>query len=78
MRCELALSMKDEMKENVHITTLSFGNEKTEEILRESLALGVDRAILVNDERMRGCGYAQHGLCSRCGGRERSERLMSC
>ena len=51
---ELALSMKDEMKENIHITTLSFGNEKTEEILRESLALGVDRAILVNDERMRG------------------------
>ena len=50
---ELALSMKDEMKENIHITTLSFGNEKTEEILR-SLALGVDRAILVNDERMRG------------------------
>lgn len=51
---ELALSMKDLMGEDLHITTLSFGNDKTEEILRESLALGVNRAILVNDERMRG------------------------
>ena len=51
---ELALSMKDEMGDDIHITTLSFGNDKTEEILRESLGLGVDRAVLVNDERMRG------------------------
>ena len=51
---ELAMSMKDAMGDNIHITTLSLGNDKTEEILRESLALGVDRAILVNDERMRG------------------------
>ncbi len=51
---ELAMSMKDAMGDDIHVTALSFGNEKTEEILREALALGVDRAILVNDERMRG------------------------
>ena len=51
---ELAMTMKDAMGDDIHITTLSFGNDKTEEILRESLALGVDRAILVNDEQMRG------------------------
>ena len=51
---ELAMTLKDAMGDDVHITTLSFGNDKTEEILRESLALGVDRAILVNDGQMRG------------------------
>ncbi len=51
---ELALSMKDASGDEIHITTLSMGNEKTEEILRESLALGVDRAILLCDERVRG------------------------
>ena len=51
---ELALQMKDRMGERIHITTLSMGNDKAEEILRESLALGVDRAVLFNDERVRG------------------------
>ena len=51
---DLAMTLKDAMGDDVHITTLSFGNDKTEEILRESLALGVDRAILVNDGQMRG------------------------
>ena len=51
---ELALQMKDKMSDDIHITTLSMGNDKTEEILRESLALGVDRAVLLNDERVRG------------------------
>lgn len=51
---ELAMTMKDAMGDDIHITTLSFGNDKAEEILRESLALGVDRAIHVNDERIRG------------------------
>ncbi|MGN1350274.1 MAG: electron transfer flavoprotein subunit beta/FixA family protein [Anaerovoracaceae bacterium] len=51
---ELALQMKDVMGDGIHITTLSMGNDKTEEILRESLALGVDRAVLFNDEDVRG------------------------
>lgn len=51
---ELVLQMKDVMGEDIHITTLSMGNSKTEEILRESLALGVDRAVLLNDEHLRG------------------------
>ena len=55
---ELALQMKDKMSDDIHITTLSMGNDKTEEILRESLALGVDRAVLLNDERVRGSDTA--------------------
>ena len=51
---ELAMTLKDAMGDDVHITTLSFGNDMTEEILRESLALGVDLAVLVNDGQMRG------------------------
>lgn len=55
---ELALQMKDVMGDDIHITTFSMGNDKTEEILRESLALGVDRAVLMNDERVRGADTA--------------------
>lgn len=51
---ELALRMKDKLGDDIHITALSMGNDKTEEILREALALGVDRAVLLNDERVRG------------------------
>lgn len=51
---ELALSMKDILGDDIHITTVSMGNEATEEILRESYALGVDRAVLLCDERVRG------------------------
>jgi electron transfer flavoprotein beta subunit len=51
---ELALQMKDVMGNGIHITAFSMGNDKTEEILREALALGVDRAVLMNDERVRG------------------------
>ena len=71
---ELAMTLKDAMGDDVHITTLSFGNDKTEEILRESLALGVDRAILVNDGQYERVGYPGHGAGSRRRG-EKDRRL---
>jgi len=51
---EILLEHKDKDPEGTDITTLSVGPVSAEEILRESLALGVDRAILVSDMRMRG------------------------
>ncbi len=44
---EVALRIKETF--GAHITVLSMGPTKTEEMLRDSLALGADRAILLTD-----------------------------
>lgn len=54
--CKHALEAALEIK-NLHggrITTLSMGPPTAEEILRESLAMGADRGILLTDPRMAG------------------------
>jgi electron transfer flavoprotein beta subunit len=49
---EAALRIKNQHL--AHITTLSMGPPMAEEILRESLAMGADRGILLTDPRMAG------------------------
>jgi electron transfer flavoprotein beta subunit len=49
---EAALQIKNH--HGAHITTLSMGPPMAEEILRESLAMGADRAVLLTDPRMAG------------------------
>lgn len=50
---EMALRWKDQNPET-HITVLSMGPPGAEDMLRECLAIGVDQAILVTDERISG------------------------
>lgn len=54
--CKHALEMALQIKSHhgAHITTLSMGPPMAEEILRESLAMGADRGILLTDPRMAG------------------------
>ena len=71
---ELAMTLKDAMGDDVHITTLSFGNDKTEEILRESSGSRCrsgDSCKRRADERV---GYPGHGAGSRRRG-EKDRRL---
>lgn len=49
---EMALSLKD--KYNAEITVITMGPPQAEAILREALALGVDRAILLTDRKFAG------------------------
>ncbi len=49
---EAALQIKRQM--DAHITTISMGPAMAEEVLRESLAMGADRGILLTDSRMAG------------------------
>lgn len=54
--CKHALEAALQIKRShgAHITTLSMGPPMAEEILRESLAMGADRGILLTDPRMAG------------------------
>jgi len=54
--CKHALEAALQIKNHhlTHITTLSMGPPMAEEILRESLAMGADRGILLTDPRMAG------------------------
>ncbi len=49
---ELALELKD--KNGAHITVISMGPPQAEDVLRESFAMGVDRAILLTDRKFAG------------------------
>ena len=63
---ELALRLKD--KHGAHITVISMGPPQADVMLREALAMGADRAILLSDRRFAGAdtlatSYALSGLC---------------
>lgn len=49
---ELALQLKD--KHNAHVTAITMGPQQAEDILREALAMGVDRVIHLSDRRFAG------------------------
>lgn len=49
---ELALQLKDE--HNAHVTVITMGPQQADDILREALAMGVDRAIHLSDRRFAG------------------------
>lgn len=49
---EMALQLKEEF--NAHITVITMGPPQADAILREALALGVDRAILLTDRKFAG------------------------
>jgi len=49
---EMALSLKD--KYNAHVTVITMGPPQADSILREALALGADRAILLTDRKFAG------------------------
>jgi len=49
---ELALELKD--KHNAHITVISMGPPQADTVLREALAMGADRAILLTDRKFAG------------------------
>ena len=49
---ELALQLKD--KYNAHVTVLTMGLPQADAALREALAMGVDRAILLTDRKLGG------------------------
>jgi electron transfer flavoprotein beta subunit len=51
---EVALRLKDEDPENVEVTALTMGLPKAEEVLREALAMGADKALLITDRRLGG------------------------
>ena len=54
---ELALQLKD--KYGAHVTVLTMGLPQADAALREALAMGVDRAILLTDRKLGGAfeGY---------------------
>ena len=63
---ELALRMKDQFGANV--TVVSMGPPQADVMLREALAMGADRAILLSDRKFAGAdtlatSYALSGLC---------------
>lgn len=49
---ELALELKE--KHDVHVTVITMGPPQADDILREALAMGVDRAILLTDRKFAG------------------------
>ncbi len=49
---EAALRIKDEI--GAEVTVLTMGLPKAEEVLREALAMGADKAVLVTDRRLAG------------------------
>mgnify|MGYP000935148042 FL=1 len=49
---ELALQLKEQF--NAHVTIITMGPPQADAILREALALGVDRAILLTDRKFAG------------------------
>lgn len=49
---ELALELKE--KYNAHITVITMGPPQADTILREAMAMGADRAILLTDKRFAG------------------------
>lgn len=49
---EVALQLKD--KFNAHVTVITMGPPQAEAILREALAMGADRAILLTDRKFAG------------------------
>ena len=52
---EAALRIKDDMgKDNVEVIVLTMGLPKAEEVLREALAMGADKGILVTDRVLGG------------------------
>ena len=53
---EAALRIKDEMKgkEEVEITVVSMGLPKAEDVLREAMAMGADKGVLVTDRCLGG------------------------
>ena len=52
---EAALRIKDDMgADNVEITVVTMGLPKAEDVLREALAMGADKAVLVTDRRLAG------------------------
>ena len=63
---ELALRLKDEC--GAHVTVISMGPPQADVMLREALAMGADRAILLSDRKFAGAdtlatSYALSGLC---------------
>ena len=63
---ELALRMKDQF--GAHITVITMGPLQADVVLREALAMGADRAILLTDRKFAGAdtlatSYALSGLC---------------
>ncbi len=67
---ELALRMKDEF--GAKVTVITMGLPQAEAILRESLAMGADRAILLTDRRLGGAdtlatSYALSGALKELG-----------
>ncbi|MDO5715510.1 MAG: electron transfer flavoprotein subunit beta/FixA family protein [Tissierellia bacterium] len=51
---ETALRLKDENPEEVEVTVVTMGPPQAEAVLRESLAMGADRGILVTDRAFGG------------------------
>ena len=63
---ELALRLKDQF--GAHVTVITMGPMQADVILREALAMGADRAILLTDRKFAGAdtlatSYALSGLC---------------
>ena len=51
---EAALRIKDSDPDNVEVTVLTMGLPKAEEVLREAIAMGADKGILVTDRVLGG------------------------
>ena len=51
---EAALRIKDQDPENTEVTALTMGLPKAEEVLREAMALGADKGLLLTDRRLGG------------------------
>ena len=51
---EAALRIKDQDPENVHVTVLTMGLPKADEVLREAMAMGADDGLLITDRVLGG------------------------
>lgn len=51
---EAALRIKDQDPENVHVTALTMGLPKADEVLREAMAMGADDGLLITDRVLGG------------------------
>jgi electron transfer flavoprotein beta subunit len=51
---EAALRIKDKDPENVHVTVLTMGLPKADEVLREAMAMGADDGLLITDRVLGG------------------------
>lgn len=64
---EFALNIKEKLKKDAQITVFTMGPNQASDMLRELIAIGCDRAVLISDKKFAGADtYATGKTISLC------------